>query len=214
MCLDFHPWFCRVILDRRCHRKHTRHTHNVLRIFFFFVHRFRNLLDKCPGKFAHMGCFTDMSMPMTMKHLLELPHINTITYHVYSILANRFFFVYLKQCFLVFAFLRLFFFLCSFSFRGVFVGWYYSYVICFCWYDITFVLIFLGIVLYLHTNITESQQMKLNMVSNRRFLFIWFIGFTVFVPVLFSSVACLPTEWFLLVVYSVYWTYTNFFRFY
>lgn len=49
MCvLRFLPhWFRRIILDRRCHRQNT-HASDC------------NLFDKCPGKFAHIGCFTEM----------------------------------------------------------------------------------------------------------------------------------------------------------
>lgn len=103
---------CYIILDRRCHCEHTRHTHTHTMClgFFVFVYRFRNLLDKCSGKFAHIGCFADvlMSMPilMTMKHLLELPHINTMYIQFWTI----FFFCLFEVMFSYFRFSPVFFF--------------------------------------------------------------------------------------------------------
>lgn len=69
-----------------------------------------------------------MSKPMTMKHLHELPHINTFTFLCIHIQFWPIFF-----CCLFEAFLSLLFFAFSFSLREVFLDRYDSYVICVLW---------------------------------------------------------------------------------
>lgn len=164
-----------------------------------------------------------MSIPMTMKHLVELPHINTFTHAMFVYIQFWAIFCCLSEImFSCFRFspafflllLRVLLFVCSFSFREVFfvVG---RCVVCSCGYDMNFVLIFVGIVFAHKYHRIATDEIEYGEQQAVFFpLFIWFIGFTVFVRLLLSSVACVPTECYLLAViliyvYGVYWTYTT-----